>query len=178
MKKLFVFLGDSGSGKTTLITELMNKHPDKFMRIVTCTSRSKRVGEENGKDYHFLSREFFFNNQDLVLVKCLENGDCYGTRKTELYSDTHHLLLSSKPTGVLKLVELGVMNIVVVRIAINKKLKIARMQHRGDTWEAISGRLKSDALTTTDVDLGQIPIIDLNASQTIYEKIEIVLKVC
>lgn len=62
-----------------------------------------------------------------------------------------------------------------MRIAISEELKIARMQHRGDTWEAISGRLKSGALTTTDVNFGQIPIIDLNEGQELTFFIHFIL---
>ena len=61
MKKLFVFVGDGGSGKTTLITKLTKKHSDKFRKVVTCTSRSLRVGEVDGVDYHFLPVKYFIN---------------------------------------------------------------------------------------------------------------------
>lgn len=177
MKKLFVFIGDSGSGKTTLIAELTKKHPDKFRKVVTCTSRKVRVGEVEGVDYNFLPRDYFDNNSNLVLVKKTNGGDLYGTRKTDLFSNTHHLLLTSKLTGVPKLVALGFTNIVVVRIKISKTLKIKRMRQRGDSERVISERLELDA-KLTEIDLGNVPIIKVSANQPLNKKVECILKAC
>lgn len=177
MKKLFVFVGDSGSGKTTLIAELIKKHPDKFRKVVTCTNRKARVGEVEGVDYNFLPGDYFDNNSDLVLVKKTYGSDHYGTRRADLFLDTHHLLLTSKPTGVPKLIMLGFSNIVVVRIGISGTLKIERMRQRGDSERVISERLELDT-ATVEVDFGKVPIIELDANQPLDEKVELVLKVC
>lgn len=179
MKKLLVFVGDSGSGKTTLISELTKKYPEKFKKVVTCTSRPPRISEVDEKDYHFLPAGYFINNLDfLVLVGYAKNGTCYGTRKSDLCSKTRHLLLTSKPAGIQKLIDLGFRNIVVVRIIINKELKIARMQHRGDSEKAIFERLEIDTLTTPIIDFGLISVVSLDANQSLDEKVEIILKVC
>lgn len=178
MKKLFVVIGDSGSGKTTLVNELVRKYPDKFKKVVTCTSRTPRLGEIGGEDYHFLPKEYFDNNSDLVLVKNPVHGDCYGTRKSELYSETRNLLLASKLTGISKLIALGFQNIVVVRIEISEILKIERMWQRGDSEEMIKARLKSDSSITVEVDFKSLLIIDLNASWSLDEKVECILKAC
>lgn len=177
MKKLLVFVGDSGSGKTTLIAELTKRHPDKFRKVVTCTSREARVGEVEGVDYNFLPRDYFDNDSNLVLVKKTGGGDHYGTRKVDLFSDTHHLLLTSKPTGVPKLVALGFTNVVVVRIEISKTLKIERMRQRGDSELVISERLELDA-EPTETDLGKVPIIEVSANQSLDQKVECILKAC
>lgn len=178
MKKLFVFIGDGGSGKTTLVNKLAGKYPDIFKKVVTCTSRSKRMGEIDGIDYHFHHEEYFVNNQDIVLVKKTDSGDYYGTIRADLFSETHHLLLTSKPTGIPKLVALGLNNIVVIRIKINEMLKIERMRQRGDTEEMIKTRLRSDGLTTVKIDFKSSIIIDLNASQSLDEKVEFILRAC
>lgn len=177
MKKLFVLIGDSGSGKTTLIAELTKKHPDKFRKVVTCTSREVRVGEVEGVDYNFLPRDYFDNNSNLVLVKKTGGGDYYGTRKADLFSDTHHLLLTSKPTGVPKLITLGFTNVVVVRIEISKTLKTERMRQRGDSERIIAERLELDA-EPTETNLGKVPIVEMSAHQPLYEKVECILKAC
>lgn len=178
MKKLLVFVGESGSGKTTLIAELTGRYPEQFRKIVTCTSRPVRVGEINGVDYNFLPEEYFTGNSDLVLTKRTVDGFYYGTRRLDLSSNTHHLLLTSKLTGIPKLINLGHRNIVAVRISISEELKIARMRQRGDIEEIISSRIELDVAEKVDVDLEQIPSINLNAIQTLDEKVECVLKVC
>jgi len=177
MKKLFVVIGGSGSGKTTLVAELVKRHSDKFKKIVTCTSRTMRAGEIDGKEYNFFPQNFFVNNQRLVLVKYSENGACYGTREHNLYSETHHLLLTSKPTGVPKLIQLGFRNIIVLRINIDEKLKVERMKQRGDSEDEISCRLVLDNLAT-DVDFSKVSVVEIGAEQSLDRKVELVLQVC
>lgn len=177
MKKMFVFLGDSGSGKTTIITELTKRHPDKFMKVVTCTSRPLRFSEMDGVDYHFLPVSYFLDNPELVLVKKTQNGHYYGTRKNDLFLNTHHLLLTSRPTGVPKLIMLGFSNIVVVLTKISVTLKTERMRQRGDSEQMISERMESDSCSA-EVDFGDVPVVELDAVQRLDEKVGLILKAC
>lgn len=55
---LMVLAGPAGSGKTTLC-ERMVSELDHMERVVTCTTRQPREGEQDGVDYHFLSNEEF-----------------------------------------------------------------------------------------------------------------------
>lgn len=178
MKKLFVFVGDGGSGKTTLITELVRRYPERFRKVVTCTSRPRRPTEVDGEDYHFLHPEYFIDNPDLVLLKKTEVGYYYGTRKADLFPTTHHLLLTSKLTGIPRLVNLGCSNIVIVRISISDELKIARMQQRGDSAEMIANRLHVDAEIRSEVVVTAAPTVDLCATQSIDDEVEVVLRAC
>jgi guanylate kinase len=176
VKKLLVFIGESGSGKTTLANRLTLEYSNQFKRVITCTSRPKRVDEVDGVDYHFLPTEYFVNNPNLVLVGKISDGFHYGTRRSDLVSNTHHLLLTSKLTGVKKLVDLGFKDIIVVRISISEELKIERMRQRGDADGMIAERLQSDVANRTEVDLEKIPIIDLDATvQTINDEINLVV---
>ncbi|MFY9178611.1 MAG: guanylate kinase [Venatoribacter sp.] len=55
---LFVFSAPSGAGKTSLVKALIERTP--YIGVsVSHTTRSPRNGEENGKDYHFVSVEVF-----------------------------------------------------------------------------------------------------------------------
>ena len=56
--KLYVLSGPSGVGKTTVIRELLIRNPDS-MKLVSYTTRKPRVGEQDGIDYCFISRELF-----------------------------------------------------------------------------------------------------------------------
>lgn len=51
--------GPSGTGKSTLLTPLLEKYPDSFGFSVSHTTRAPRAGEENGKQYHFVTKEEF-----------------------------------------------------------------------------------------------------------------------
>ncbi len=56
--KLVIFSAPSGAGKTTIVHWLMKQIPE-LAFSVSATSRKKRPGETDGKDYHFLSVEDF-----------------------------------------------------------------------------------------------------------------------
>ena len=55
---LIVLSGPSGCGKNSVIKQLLTIRPNCWISI-SCTSRQPRPGEENGKDYYFLSKEEF-----------------------------------------------------------------------------------------------------------------------
>lgn len=56
--KIFVISAPSGTGKTVLVNEILKSCPN--MRLsVSYTTRKKRDGEINGKDYVFTSKENF-----------------------------------------------------------------------------------------------------------------------
>ncbi len=81
---LFVISAPSGTGKTTLC-ENLRATPD-FIYSVSCTTRPPRPGEENGVDYHFLTKEKF--EQLIVsggmLEYALVHGNYYGTPKASV----------------------------------------------------------------------------------------------
>jgi len=55
---LLVLSGPSGAGKSTLVKMVLEAYPD-FTYSVSATTRPPRPGEENGKDYFFVSEEEF-----------------------------------------------------------------------------------------------------------------------
>ena len=81
---LLVVSGPSGSGKTTLCRQLADSGEVRYS--ISCTTRPPRPGEENGKDYHFLSREDFQQRLDAsdFLEHALVHGNHYGTLRSEV----------------------------------------------------------------------------------------------
>ena len=82
---LFILSGPSGVGKTTVIEELLSK--DFHLRYsVSHTTRDKRNGERDGKDYYFVSEEEFskMRSRGDFLEWAKVFGDFYGTSKGEL----------------------------------------------------------------------------------------------
>lgn len=51
--------GPSGTGKSTLLKTLFESQPDTFGFSVSHTTRKPRPGEENGREYHFVTKEEF-----------------------------------------------------------------------------------------------------------------------
>ena len=83
---LLVVSGPSGSGKTTLCRRLADAGEARYS--ISCTTRTPRPGEVDGRDYHFLSREEF--ERRLAAGDFLEHaevhGNLYGSLKSEVLS--------------------------------------------------------------------------------------------
>ncbi|KAF2636063.1 guanylate kinase [Massarina eburnea CBS 473.64] len=76
-----VISGPSGAGKSTILKRLFDEYPDRFGFSISHTTRGPRAGEENGREYHFVTKEEF---EALVEKKGFVEhaqfgGNCYGT---------------------------------------------------------------------------------------------------
>ncbi len=85
-KKLIVFTGPSGVGKATVEQYFINDEDLNLHFSISATTRPKRIGEENGVHYHFLTREEFENRiAENEFVEWAEYaGNYYGTLKSEI----------------------------------------------------------------------------------------------
>ena len=77
--KLVVISGPSGAGKTSVCRVLKENAEVEFS--VSATTRRMREGEQDGVDYHFLTREVFERrlSEDQFLEHAEYNGNLYGT---------------------------------------------------------------------------------------------------
>lgn len=84
--QILILCGPSGSGKGTLVRHLLETHTT-FSLSISCTTRKPRNGEEDGKDYYFLSLEDFknkINNGDFAEYEEVYEDKFYGTLKSEI----------------------------------------------------------------------------------------------
>lgn len=83
---LLVVSGPSGSGKTTLCRKLADFGAVHYS--ISCTTRPPRPGEENGKDYHFLTKEEFAAKLETgeFLEHAVVHGNLYGSLRSEVIS--------------------------------------------------------------------------------------------
>lgn len=79
---LFVISSPSGTGKTTIAKKLLSRHPE-FMKSISFTTREKRKGEREGKDYSFISKVEFLKKikKGELLEWAQVYGSYYGTPK-------------------------------------------------------------------------------------------------
>jgi guanylate kinase len=104
---VLVVTGPSGAGKGTLIRELVERVP--WIEVtVSATTRKQRRGEENGREYWFLSEDEFLlqiaHGDFLEEVKYV-SGRRYGTLRSELdriAADGHVPLLELETEGALR----------------------------------------------------------------------------
>ena len=77
---ILVLSGPSGAGKSTIINAASDEIGEYYFSIST-TTRAPRVGEEDGRDYFFVSKESF--EEDIKAGNFLEyaevHGNYYGT---------------------------------------------------------------------------------------------------
>uniref|UniRef100_A0A3B3YKG2 Protein PALS1 n=1 Tax=Poecilia mexicana TaxID=48701 RepID=A0A3B3YKG2_9TELE len=80
-KRPVALVGPANSGHDELRRRLLSLEPDKFAVAVPHTTRSPRIHERNGREYHFVSRSSF--EADLAAGKFIESGEyeknLYGT---------------------------------------------------------------------------------------------------
>ena len=77
---IFIICAPSGAGKTSLVAELLRR--DRSARLsVSHTTRAPRPGEEDGRDYHFVSRPAFVAmiERGEFLESADVHGNLYGT---------------------------------------------------------------------------------------------------
>jgi len=79
---VFVLSAPSGTGKTTLCRALLARDP-RLELSVSHTTRARRPGEQDGREYHFVSEERF--RRDIAAGGFLEHaeyrGHLYGTSR-------------------------------------------------------------------------------------------------
>jgi guanylate kinase len=83
--QLFVISAPSGAGKTSLVRELV-KSVDGIGLSISHTTRPRRPGEEDGRDYHFVSQDTFREliAADAFLEHAQVFDNFYGTSKDEV----------------------------------------------------------------------------------------------
>nr|GME16595.1 guanylate kinase 2, chloroplastic/mitochondrial [Ipomoea batatas]GME17699.1 guanylate kinase 2, chloroplastic/mitochondrial [Ipomoea batatas] len=82
---IVVISGPSGVGKDAVIKRL-REVKENIHFVVTATSREKRAGEEDGKDYYFVSKEEFVSmiERNELLEYALVYGDYKGIPKQQI----------------------------------------------------------------------------------------------
>lgn len=86
--KVIILSAPSGTGKSSIIKHLMATRPDLDLHFsISATSRSPRTGEENGREYYFLTEEEFryrIDRGEFVEWEEVYEGTLYGTLFSEV----------------------------------------------------------------------------------------------
>ena len=89
--KLIIISGPSGVGKGTLVSRVRQSGEFPLAMSISATTREKRPGEQDGVDYHFLSREEFLARQNrgefLESFEVYPGGALYGTLKAPVLAE-------------------------------------------------------------------------------------------
>ena len=140
---LIVLTGPASSGKDTIMQALLQRYPD-MKRVISTTTREKRPGEVEGKDYYFVNKEQFEQMiRDNKFFEYVEfHGNLYGTAKDELepFTQSQDLIWRVEMSRASK-----VKNGLVLYIdVLDWQILRDRMRKRGMSDEEIKERLNRD----------------------------------
>lgn len=106
--KVIIVSAPAGTGKTTLVHKLIDEFPEFIVQSISCTTRSPRGGEIDGKDYVFLTDEAFEKRKAAGdFLEYATVFDCqYGTLKEVVEKQREggkHVVLVIDTQGALEL---------------------------------------------------------------------------
>jgi len=184
--KAVIISAPSGAGKTTLVNKLLKAKLSLLFSISAC-SRAPREGEEDKKDYYFLSVEEFkekIKAQDFIEWEEVYQGNFYGTLKKEIeriWKEKKHVVFDVDVIGGISLKEYFKENSISIFIkppsmeVLSKRLK----KRNTDNRESIKNRLEKSFEEMKSIDKFDKIIVndELNIStKNIIETVEKFLK--
>lgn len=146
MSRLFVLTGPSGAGKSSIAKALYAQPELHIQKFITCTTRSPRPGEVNGKDYWFLTQEDFekrIAEQDFFEWAQVY-GHYYGSSTQEMervIQGTHPVLVVLDVQGA-KTVKKLYPETTVIFLDAPKDSLIHRLEDRGTSMDDLEKRTK------------------------------------
>lgn len=144
---LLVLSSPSGGGKSTIAGRLLAARDD-IGYSISATTRTPRPGEQDGREYHFLSPVAF--EEKVAAGEFLEhavyNGQRYGTLLEEVRRVTQggrHALLDIEVAGARMVRERHPDAVLVFLLPPSGKVLVERLRARGTEDEAaVAGRLE------------------------------------
>lgn len=144
---LVVVSGFSGSGKGTLMKTLLEKY-DNYALSISATTRQPRAGEENGREYFFVTKEQFQEmiREDQLIEYAQYVDNYYGTPKAYVEKQMDagkDVILEIEIQGALKVKEQFPETLLVFIMPPSAEELRRRLVGRGtETEEVIQSRLE------------------------------------
>lgn len=155
----------SGGGKTTIARELLQKRTD-LGYSVSCTTRSPRVGEVEGRDYYFLSREAFEQKRDRgeFAESAQVHDNMYGTLRSEVervLGAGKHVVMDIDVQGAQQLVRAFPESVTIFVLPPSADVLLERLRRRQtESKQGLARRLQSALQELQAVDLYQYVVVN------------------
>lgn len=171
---MIILLGPSASGKTVIALNLAKKYGIK--KAVTTTTREMRVGEVNGVDYFFVSKNEFEQliKEDKLVEHACYSGNFYGCGKSEV-ADNKVVVL--EPNGLQSFKSLKNDHLIAFYIETPEEVRKQRMIERLDKPEKIAERLTNDRVQFDKNNIKGIDFVIYNENKTLDEITDEVYKI-
>lgn len=146
--KIIVIVAPSGSGKTTIANMLLRDF-DQVQFSTSATTRKPRSGEQDGREYHFLSEDEFDEliEQNGFLEWEAYSGHRYGTLRSEvdkLVESGYFPLLDIEVKGALNVKQMYGADCIAIFIKPPSldELKRRLINRKSETEEQVQARLE------------------------------------
>lgn len=138
---MIIITGASATGKTVTALELQKKYGLK--KAITTTTRQKRINEQDGVDYFYLSKEQFEakQKQGKFVETTLYNNNYYGCGIDQI--DDNKVVVVD-PNGLHAFLKLKDSHIVTFLLVCSDEIRNNRMKQRGDNIDKIAERMNND----------------------------------
>jgi len=178
--KLIVISGPSGAGKSTVVFKAIEGRKD-FCFSISVTTRAPRPGEQDGREYFFISRERF--DEMVAEGKLLEHAryvsNCYGTPQDyveQRLSEGMNVLLDIEVQGARQVSEKMPEAIKIFIVPPTLEQLRRRLEGRQtDTREAIEARLERAREEYAEADFYDYLIVNDDAEKAAQELAAIIL---
>jgi len=143
---LFILSAPSGCGKTTVMKGLL-KNNRKLVRSISWTTREKRTGEKEGKDYFFVTQKKFLSHREKenFLEWARVFGQYYGTPKnwvTQQLNKGKDVLLVIDTRGARKVKKQVPCQLIFLNPPSMKVLRSRLEKRKTDSRQEVQKRLK------------------------------------
>jgi guanylate kinase len=176
---LFVVTAPSGAGKTTLVAALLAADANVQLSI-SYTTRQPRVGEVNGKDYHFVDRAEFERmiNAGELLEFAEVYGNYYGTSQVwinEVIKNGRDILLEIDWQGAQQVRRLFPDAIGLFVLPPSLETLENRLRNRGkDSEEVIAKRMAVSRTECSHVDEFDFVIVNEHIDDAVRDIVSVV----
>lgn len=139
---VIVLSGFSGAGKGTIMKHLLLSHKNEYFLSVSATTRKKREGEEDGREYFFKTKEEFEEmiRQHELLEFASFNDNYYGTPRTyveKLINEGKDVILEIEVQGALQVKKIFPQAILIFVTSKSAKILKERLYGRGTEDEKV-----------------------------------------
>ena len=139
---VIVLSGFSGAGKGTIMKHLLLSHKNEYFLSVSATTRKKREGEEDGREYFFKTKEEFEEmiRQHELLEFASFNDNYYGTPRTyveKLINEGKDVILEIEVQGALQVKKIFPQAILIFVTPKSAKILKERLYGRGTEDEKV-----------------------------------------
>ncbi len=180
--KLIVFSAPSGSGKTTIVQHLLKQKELNLDFSISATSREPREGEEDGKDYYFMSLSEFkqhIKDDDFLEWEEVYRDNFYGTLKQEverIWAKGKHVVFDIDVVGGLDIKRIYPERTLAVFVEPPsiEELKIRLKKRKTETEDRINMRVAKASIEMATAPQFDFIIVNNNLQEALEESYKLV----